>query len=75
MAFFCVQDIPSVADASVTTLALFSSNDLLVAGYGDGSVRLFDKRVPPSSRCLLTIYNINVLTFLYMYMYLHYIAV
>lgn len=44
-----MQDIPTGADSCVTSLACDSvGRSLLVAGCGDGSVRLFDRRLPPS---------------------------
>ena len=42
-----LQDIPTGADSCVTSLASDSARkSLLVAGCGDGSVRLFDRRQP-----------------------------
>lgn len=44
-----MQDIPTGADSCVTSLACDSvGRSLLIAGCGDGSVRLFDRRLPPS---------------------------
>jgi hypothetical protein len=44
-----VQDIPTHASSSVTCLASDQrGGHLVVAGCGDGSVRLFDWRVPPA---------------------------
>lgn len=49
--FSLFQDIPTGADSCVTSLACDSvGRSLLVAGCGDGSVRLFDRRLPPSDR-------------------------
>ena len=48
---FGLQDIPTGADSCVTSLACDSvGRSLLIAGCGDGSVRLFDRRLPPSDR-------------------------
>lgn len=42
-----LQDIPTGADSCVTSLTCDSVNrSLLVAGLGDGSVRLYDRRLP-----------------------------
>ncbi|XP_031551677.1 regulatory-associated protein of mTOR-like [Actinia tenebrosa] len=44
-----MQDIPTGADSCVTSLACDSvGRSLLIAGCGDGSVRLYDRRLPPS---------------------------
>ncbi|XP_078510231.1 regulatory-associated protein of mTOR isoform X1 [Lissotriton helveticus] len=40
-----VQDIPTGADSCVTSLASDSNRSLIVAGLGDGSVRVFDRRM------------------------------
>lgn len=46
-----VQDIPTKADSSVTSLTSDSAErSLLIAGCGDGTVRLYDRRQPPHSR-------------------------
>ena len=46
-----VQDIPTKAESSVTCLTSDSAQrSLLIAGYGDGTVRLYDRRQPPHSR-------------------------
>lgn len=46
-----VQDIPTKADSSVTCLTSDSAErSLLIAGCGDGTVRLYDRRQPPHSR-------------------------
>lgn len=45
----CVnQDIPTGADSCVTSLSCDSQRSLIVAGLGDGSVRVFDRRMGPS---------------------------
>uniref|UniRef100_UPI00358F8B59 regulatory-associated protein of mTOR isoform X2 n=1 Tax=Myxine glutinosa TaxID=7769 RepID=UPI00358F8B59 len=50
-----VQDIPTGADSCVTSLSCDSfSNSLLVVGLGDGSVRLFDRRLPLSECNIMT---------------------
>ena len=46
-----IQDIPTGADSCVTCLASDSAKrSLMIAGCGDGTVRLYDRRQPPSSR-------------------------
>ncbi|OCT62643.1 regulatory-associated protein of mTOR isoform X2 [Xenopus laevis] len=40
-----VQDIPTGADSCVTSLSCDSNRSLIVAGLGDGSVRVFDRRM------------------------------
>ena len=46
-----VQDFPTKADSSVTCLTSDSAErSLLIAGCGDGTVRLYDRRQPPLSR-------------------------
>lgn len=46
-----IQDIPTRADSCVSCLTSDSADrSLLVAGCGDGTVRLYDRRMPPSSR-------------------------
>lgn len=45
----CVhQDIPTGADSCVTSLSCDSQRSLIVAGLGDGSVRVFDRRMGPN---------------------------
>lgn len=47
--FFCIhQDIPTGADSCVTSLSCDSQRSLIVAGLGDGSVRVFDRRMGPN---------------------------
>ncbi|NWU88810.1 RPTOR protein, partial [Upupa epops] len=40
-----VQDIPTGADSCVTSLSCDSHRSLIVAGLGDGSIRVFDRRM------------------------------
>ncbi|XP_054449253.1 regulatory-associated protein of mTOR [Pteronotus mesoamericanus] len=40
-----VQDIPTGADSCVTSLSCDSQRSLIVAGLGDGSVRVYDRRM------------------------------
>lgn len=48
-AFACVhQDIPTGADSCVTSLSCDSQRSLIAAGLGDGSVRVFDRRMGPN---------------------------
>lgn len=42
------QDIPTGADSCVTSLSCDSQRSLIVAGLGDGSVRVFDRRMGPN---------------------------
>jgi regulator-associated protein of mTOR len=51
-----VQDIPTKADSSVTCLTSDSAErSLLIAGCGDGTVRLYDRRQPPHSSLVETL--------------------
>ena len=46
-----LQDIPAGIDTIVSSLALDTADrSLLVAGCADGTVRMYDKREPPTSR-------------------------
>ena len=46
-----IQDIPTGADSCVTCLTSDSADrSLMIAGCGDGTVRMYDRRQPPSSR-------------------------
>ena len=46
-----LQDIPTGADSCITSLACdHIGKSLIVAGCGDGSVRLYDRRLPPADR-------------------------
>lgn len=40
-----LQDIPTGADSCVTSLSCDSHRSLIVAGLGDGSIRVFDRRM------------------------------
>ena len=49
--FLALQDIPTGADSCVTSLACDNvGRSLLIAGLGDGSVRLYDRRLAPTDR-------------------------
>ena len=48
MFVFVHQDIPTGADSCVTSLSCDSQRSLIVAGLGDGSVRVFDRRMGPN---------------------------
>lgn len=62
MCWCCLQDIPTGADSCVTSLACDSvGKSLLIAGCGDGSVRLYDRRLPPSDRYLFNTVACSVL--------------
>lgn len=51
-----VQDIPTGADSCVTSMTCDTVNQsLLVAGLGDGSVRIYDRRLPPSDCRVMTL--------------------
>ncbi|TNN40299.1 Regulatory-associated protein of mTOR [Liparis tanakae] len=49
-----VQDIPTGADSCVTSLSCDSRRSLVVAGLGDGSVRVFDRRMGPNECRVMT---------------------
>nr|CAD7399474.1 unnamed protein product [Timema poppensis] len=50
-----IQDIPTGADCCVTSIATdLSESCLTLVGCGDGSVRLFDDRVPPHESRVMT---------------------
>ena len=40
-----LQDIPTGADSCVTSLSCDSHRSLIVAGLGDGSIRVYDRRM------------------------------
>lgn len=51
-----IQDIPTHADSCVSCLTSDSADrSLLVAGCGDGTVRLYDRRMPPTSSLVQTL--------------------
>ncbi|XP_060573452.1 regulatory-associated protein of mTOR-like isoform X2 [Ruditapes philippinarum] len=53
---FKVQDIPTGADSCVTCMASdMSGRSLLIAGCGDGTVRLFDRRLAPTECRVMTL--------------------
>lgn len=55
-----IQDIPTGADSCVTCLASDSAErSLMIAGCGDGTVRMYDRRQPPSSRWAWASKNFN----------------
>ncbi|XP_068119978.1 regulatory-associated protein of mTOR isoform X2 [Hyperolius riggenbachi] len=49
-----VQDIPTGADSCVTSLSCDSHRSLIVAGLGDGSVRVFDRRMAQNDCRVMT---------------------
>ncbi|XP_024914266.1 regulatory-associated protein of mTOR [Cynoglossus semilaevis] len=49
-----VQDIPTGADSCVTSLSCDSQRSLIAAGLGDGSVRVFDRRMAPNESRVMT---------------------
>ncbi|XP_076312288.1 regulatory associated protein of MTOR complex 1 isoform X2 [Tachypleus tridentatus] len=50
-----VQDIPTGADSCITSLSSDSTLHLLVAGCGDGTIRLYDQRLSPSDCRVMTL--------------------
>ena len=62
-----IQDIPTGADSCVTCLTSDSADrSLLIAGCGDGTIRLYDRRQPPNQRyivdelCTIIAYDVYV---------------
>ena len=51
--FHFLQDLPTGADSCITSLDS-DGRHLLVAGCGDGTVRLYDRRLPPHETRVLT---------------------
>ncbi|XP_041491753.1 regulatory-associated protein of mTOR isoform X3 [Microtus oregoni] len=49
-----VQDIPTGADSCVTSLSCDSHRSLIVAGLGDGSIRVYDRRMALSECRVMT---------------------
>ncbi|XP_051997008.1 regulatory-associated protein of mTOR isoform X2 [Xyrauchen texanus] len=49
-----VQDIPTGADSCVTTLSCDLQRSLVAAGLGDGSVRVYDRRMGPNECRVMT---------------------
>ncbi|KAM4034619.1 regulatory-associated protein of mTOR [Anomaloglossus baeobatrachus] len=49
-----VQDIPTGADSCVTSLSCDSHRSLIVAGLGDGTVRIFDRRMSQNDCRVMT---------------------
>ncbi|XP_049335546.1 regulatory-associated protein of mTOR isoform X6 [Astyanax mexicanus] len=49
-----VQDIPTGADSCVTSLSCDPQRSLVVAGLGDGSVRVYDRRMGPNECRVMT---------------------
>ncbi|KAJ8283854.1 hypothetical protein COCON_G00027040 [Conger conger] len=49
-----VQDIPTGADSCVTSLSCDSQRSLIAAGLGDGSVRVYDRRMGPNECRVMT---------------------
>jgi regulator-associated protein of mTOR len=45
----CNQELPTGADSCITSLSLdHVGKNVVVGGCGDGTVRIFDKRLPPT---------------------------
>ncbi|XP_062853437.1 regulatory-associated protein of mTOR isoform X3 [Trichomycterus rosablanca] len=51
-----VQDIPTGADSCVTSISCDPQRSLVVAGLGDGSVRVYDRRMAPND-CRVMMYR------------------
>ncbi|RXM28608.1 Regulatory-associated protein of mTOR [Acipenser ruthenus] len=49
-----IQDIPTGADSCVTSLSCDSQRSLIAAGLGDGSVRIYDRRMGPNECRVVT---------------------
>ncbi|XP_057193766.1 regulatory-associated protein of mTOR isoform X2 [Triplophysa rosa] len=49
-----VQDIPTGADSCVTSLSCDPQRSLVAAGFGDGSVRVYDRRMGPNECRVMT---------------------
>ncbi|XP_046693677.1 regulatory-associated protein of mTOR isoform X1 [Silurus meridionalis] len=49
-----VQDIPTGADSCVTSVSCDPQRSLVVAGLGDGSVRVYDRRMAPNECRVMT---------------------
>ncbi|KAK3557621.1 hypothetical protein QTP70_031150 [Hemibagrus guttatus] len=49
-----VQDIPTGADSCVTSVSCDPQRSLVVAGLGDGSVRVYDRRMGPNECRVMT---------------------
>lgn len=47
-----LQDIPTGADSCVTSLSCDPQRSLVAAGLGDGSVRVYDRRMGPNEWCV-----------------------
>lgn len=54
-----LQDIPSKADCCVSSLDTDGMGNMIVAGCGDGAVRLFDRRISPIAAKVMTIREHN----------------
>ncbi|XP_019699169.1 regulatory-associated protein of mTOR isoform X1 [Harpegnathos saltator] len=48
------QDIPTGADCCTTSLDVDGTGSIMALGCGDGSVRLFDRRLPPAEARVMT---------------------
>ncbi|RXM36765.1 Regulatory-associated protein of mTOR [Acipenser ruthenus] len=49
-----IQDIPTGADSCVTSLSCDCQRSLIAAGLGDGSVRVYDRRMGPNESRVVT---------------------
>lgn len=57
-----LQDIPTGADSCVTSLSCDPQRSLVAAGLGDGSVRVYDRRMGPSEWCVSIHRSLSTIT-------------
>ncbi|KAH9365134.1 hypothetical protein HPB48_009090 [Haemaphysalis longicornis] len=50
-----VLDMPTGADYPITSLSIDHEGSLLVAGCGDGTIRVYDRRLPPTECRIMTL--------------------
>ncbi|XP_077490402.1 regulatory associated protein of MTOR complex 1 isoform X1 [Amblyomma americanum] len=50
-----VLDMPTGADYPITSLSIDHEGSLLVAGCGDGTIRVYDRRLPPADCRIMTL--------------------
>ncbi|XP_064478039.1 regulatory-associated protein of mTOR-like [Ornithodoros turicata] len=50
-----ILDMPTGTDSPITSLSTDHEGSLLVAGCGDGTVRVYDRRLPPSDCRIMTL--------------------
>ncbi|XP_050029406.1 regulatory-associated protein of mTOR isoform X2 [Dermacentor andersoni] len=54
-----VLDMPTGADYPITSLSIDHEGSLLVAGCGDGTIRVYDRRLPPADCRIMTLREHN----------------